>query len=298
MSANELREAIKAKGKKAPFHVNSTTLLEEYLEAVNSGYSDEELASLFPKNTPPPTQPTVEATTPPVEAPKATEKQPIQAGLDLAVVQQMIANAIASDRETRTRPADQQVQVSMTKAPEKPITWNSREATEEDFLAEGFRVFHANCGHSFDKFKINGRLVDPPFSKLLMFEQYDGPETQAFGASQDLSVMCVHTTYSKTIRDMFLADSRIGGEFWTTSNRVMSDDLELSMLITKTTRVLEGIGQIDLQTMCTDRGLEFSDVETMRAKIAMHDSKKTQAERKLHLAGNSIAMEKEQLLSA
>lgn len=271
MAKQDIIDAIKGKGHEVPEHVNTASKLKEYLDAIDSGYGKDDLAEMFPG----PQQPSPGSITP-------------------EVVAEMIAKALAKDRKERV---SMDGVINVSQKPPKPITWDSRNAEPEDFNPEGFRVFHMNNRHSFDKFKIDGRLVPCPFSQIIMFDTYMGPETQSFGLAQDLAYMCMYTTYSNKEKELFMKDARWGGEFWGNQSRVVSDELELSMLATGIGKRLEHTGQADLKAMCEERSILLSDVETMRAAIALYDAKATQKQRKIDLAGKSIAMEKEGLLS-
>lgn len=264
----ELIEAIKEKGYEVPAHVATNAQLKQFLDAVESGYTKEDMNEMFP---------------PPAAPPLTPE-----------AVAEMIAKALAKDR--KERPAMDGQVINVSQKPSKPVRWNSRNADPEDFLPEGFRVFHADNGHSFDKFQVDGRLVPCPFSQIILFDTYRGPETQGFGLAENLAHMCMYTTYSKTERDLFLKDARWGTEFWGNQDKVVSDELELSMIATNIAKQLDHTPQADLKAMCIDRGIPHGDLNTMRASIALFDAKATQKQRKIDLAGRSIAMEREGLL--
>lgn len=272
MTKDELIAAINEKGFTVPGHITGKAGLKAYYDAIEAGYDENDLKETFP---PPAVTLTPEA------------------------VAEMIRKAIADDRAGRKDEAAVAVNNAGTKDT-RPDLWNSRNAAPEDFLPEGFRVFHSQRSHTFDKFFIDGRHVNLPFSKIIMFDEYIGPETQGFGVAHNLAYMCMYVTYSKTERDLFLKDARWGGEFWTNdpTSRDMNDELELSMLVSNITKRLESTGHADLMVMCNERGIKARDIETMRAAIALHDAKETQRQRKLDMAGRSLMLEKESMLGA
>jgi hypothetical protein len=284
MSKEDIIAEIGKHGKAVPEHLTEKKKLMDYLENIEAGATDAELADLFP---------VPEMTYSAAEVKAMVEKARLegrQTGFSEEQVQAMIDKALAG------RPVEREaVQVRQMK--EKPDVFDSRKTSPEDFMEKGFRIFHANHSHSFTKFMIDGRLVEPPFSKMIFFDPYLGPETQQFGLAKDIAVMCVHTTHSRTVKAYFEKDFRMGGEFWTTETEPLSEDLERSILYSQISKRMDDVGQADLQRMCFEREIPKGTIEMMRAKIALDETNRTMAQRKLDKAGSQALLEKEKLLA-
>lgn len=289
-TVSELIEEARALGKEVPGNLTRKRDIEEYLAAVKSGYTDEELQEAFGS---------VPAGG---DAPGYTD-QDMKNAVDEAVrkerlsiaeqVKEEVAKALAAGHGA---PAGNQTTINVSQPKAKPVVWDTRNTEEGDFLEVPFAVYHVGGGYTFDKFKIGGRLVESPFSTLIEFRQYEGPETQGVGLGQDLSHLCVHYTHSKTVRDMFIADERWGGDFWTTEHKVMDEELERGILFAQISDRLRGVNQVQLREMCRERGIPNSSLDEMRARIAMHDTKASVEQRKLDRAGLEALDEKQKLM--
>lgn len=283
---DEVRELIGKQGKTVPTHLETKKQLDDYLEAVMEGYSDSELADAFPA----PKEKQAETPRPLASAPAPSFTAEQQVLID-QLVNEAVKKALGA---VKAAPATT-INVSQPKA--KPVVYDSRNTGEDDFLPEPFPVFHEAGGHSFDKFRIGGRMIESPFSTLIDFVRYEGPETQGVGMGQNLSHLCVHLTQSKTIRDMFLADERWGGEFWTTESKVQDEELERSILFAQISERMRNINQTQLREMCMERNIPNSSLDIMRAKIALYDTKKSMEQRQLDRAGVQALEAKKKLFA-
>jgi hypothetical protein len=283
---DEVRELIGKQGKAVPAHLDTKKQLDDYLEAVLEGYSDTELADAFPV-------PKEKQAEPP--APLASAPAPSFTAEQQALIDQMVNEAVKKTLGAVKAAPATTINVSQPKA--KPVVYDSRNTGEDDFLPEPFAVFHEAGGHSFDKFRIGGRMIESPFSTLIEFERYEGPETQGVGMGQNLSHLCVHRTHSKTIRDMFLADERWGGEFWTTESKVQDEELERSILFAQISERMRSVNQTQLREMCMERKLPNSSLDVMRATVALYDTKKSMEQRQLDRAGVQALEAKKKLFA-
>lgn len=298
----ELIEQIEGLDFIVPTHIrNNEAQLRECLGLVSEpGMKQKDVDDMFP--VPNNVQSTPAAAPDPSPAPMFTQAQVeemLRNGLaqQSAEMDRKIQEALAQDRATRGQQTATPLTVHVDSSkPDKPVNWDSRQATSEDYMREPFRVFHSGHRHSFDRFLIDGRLVEPPFSRIVVFDTYQGPETQGFGAAQNLVHLCMHETHSKTVRDMFMSDARMGGEFWTTTDRVIDEELELSMLVTSIAKMIEVYPHPQIKQMAEERGLQVGQIDHMRAKIALHDGRETLKQRKAMRADQEAQKQREALL--
>lgn len=266
--AEVLYKQIKDKGITVPKGL-SEAQLTECLDLVNDGISQKEVDEMYgvlPKAEP--VQP-------------VAEKEPT---VTMAQMKVLLAEASAEAAKkaiedfVKTQPQAKQEptvvhHVDQTKEV-KPREFDSRAVPSEDFMSTPFRIMHMNNGDIFDMFIIGGRRIPPPYSTFLLFFPYHGPETNRYGDAANLVSLCVHSTHSRKIMEMFMADERFGGEYWTSEGQLETEEVQKQAIIMRIHKGLSGIDHSGVKKMANQRGIKSGNLLSMRTQIAIYDAER------------------------
>ena len=181
---------------------------------------------------------------------------------------------------------------------EKPNLFDTRHAPQDDFMKDEFSVLHSNNGHMIDTFEIDGRLVDPPYSRFIKFSPYDGPETNKFGDATSHVHMCIYRTRSRKEMELFKKSKGWGTEFWTNKGTVDTDEVALQKHTFTAFQHLSGMTYDAIKSMAIDNGVESTNLDTMRTQLAILEGKRQHEVLKKAQQTVRAQREKEQLMVA
>jgi len=184
---------------------------------------------------------------------------------------------ILIDKEVAKRLASMPSQSSQAvihahKAEEKPDFPRGNRVPDEFFSQEELIVFHSGSQFVFDGFIADGRVAEPPRSKMIRFESVGGANIRRFGDAERIQYTCQYKTRDIREIEMFRNDVRWGSEFWDGSGTVLDDQHELGMITAEAVLKLNSLGFEQLRQMSIDRGLPISDMRSMQARIAVQDA--------------------------
>lgn len=164
--------------------------------------------------------------------------------------------------------------------PDRPP--GNRDIPDEHFLKEEFVVFHARTAHVMTGFVMkDGRVIDPPRSKVIVFRQYPVSDGIRFGKADSLNIVCVYRTRDAREKKLFEEDARWMDEFWPKSkNNILSQDKELLNLVGQYSIAMMDVSTNDVRTMAKDIGLPAdTDIGKLRVMIAQKRAEKEMKER-------------------
>ena len=217
----------------------------------------------------------------------------------MEMAKQAAKDAVAAITQQQQAPTQVVVQAP-SNPKEKPNTERSNAGIpDEDFLPEDFRVFHLGFSYSFDQFIMaDGRIVEPPRSKIIVFSNYAAGASERFGRADAIPAVCAYRTRDRREKDLFQKDVRWRTEFWEQNELgVRSEDIEGQQLMNSWSMKIANLPFRDLHSMCLERGINISDVAFMRTELAMYESRREMMERKALRSASEVEAQKEKLLS-
>lgn len=191
----------------------------------------------------------------------STAGQPPVVDTTAVDIDQVVAAAVAkalAGVKPQVQPPSQTIYVSGEK-PKKPLYASQADVPQEFYTEETMRIVRNGNSRVFPHFIVKGQAIECPRTQIIRFRKFQDDTTVRFGAGDKTVYKEVYDTNDKREQDLFLADDRMGGDFYVDRGRKQTTSKHLLMtLFAKHKQILDATGTEAIRGMTKASGGDIS----------------------------------------